>query len=459
MARWTARLVSIALPAQLAAQQYSVLDWRVVTFAACLVVLTGVVFGVLPAWLVGRMQPTPDAFRSQTGAPGLGPGRMRAALIALQAALAVALVAASVTLGRSFMKLVGTDLGFRTDHVVTLNVSFSGTSVGTAARQSEYSREAVERLRGIPGVESAGAVSFLPLINRMGMAGHPVLESGEEGPISHVDSAGPGYFGAMGTQIVAGRDFTDRDARAETPGVIVSDDLAKAFGGAAVVGRRVGMKYFLSDSATIVGVARSQRYAGPSFGGSPTVFVPLERFAPGFVTFVVRVRGATEAYLPVCRGVVAQIDRAVPVYDVKTLDARLAENMAKPRFYAVTVLFLGGFALLLAAIGVYGVATHAVAQRYHEIGVRIAVGGAPAKVRLMLLRESLWPVVAGCTAGLGAAAGLGRFLEHLIVKAEPVGVWTCAASAFLLAATAAAAVWSATRRVTKMDPLNALRAE
>jgi ABC-type antimicrobial peptide transport system permease subunit len=156
---------------------------------------------------------------------------------------------------------------------------------------------------------------------------------------------------------------------------------------------------------------------------------------------------------------VQQIDSEVPVYDVRTMSQRLEEFLAGARFYASAVLFFAVLATLLAAIGVYGVAAHSIAQRTHEIGVRIAVGAAPAEVRLMLLRQSVLPVAAGTIAGIAASLELGRLIGHLIEKAEPVGMWTCGAAALALLATAAAAVWTATRRVTRIDAASALKAE
>ena len=134
-----------------------------------------------------------------------------------------------------------------------------------------------------------------------------------------------------------------------------------------------------------------------------------------------RVRGKAERYLAVCRDVVQQVDPQVPVYDVKTLDQRLGETLARPRFYTTAILFFGAFALLLAVTGVYGVATYSIAQRTHEIGVRIAVGASPPRLRRLLLRQSLLPMAAGMAAGVAGAIGMGQFLKHLMTSAEPVG--------------------------------------
>ncbi|MBZ5582266.1 MAG: ABC transporter permease, partial [Acidobacteriia bacterium] len=405
------------------------LDWRVLAFAAGLAIFTGLLFGVVPAWLAGRMQPSADALRAQGAPQNSGAGRMRMALIAMQAAFTVALLAGALTLGRGFLKLLGTDLGFRTDHVVTLNVSLAGTRWDTDTCCGAYYAAALERLRAVPGVESAGLAGYLPLIRySIFMGGATELDSGQKGPVASLNSASPGYFQTMRAELVAGRDFTPADGAPGARVAIVTEDVARAFGPGPIAGRR--LKFW--GWSTVVGVVRSQRGNGPARGISGEVYLPVEHSTTGFATFVARVRGKTEAYLPVCRDAVRQVDPSVPVYDVKTLDRRLADNLARPRFYATAILFFGGFALLLAIIGVYGVAAYGVAQRTHEIGVRIAVGAAPSALRLAILRLNLAPMVLGMAVGTAAAVGMGRYLQHLAGAAEPAGAGTGAAGAAIL---------------------------
>jgi predicted permease len=460
VAHWTARLADSASPAQLSARQYTVLDWRVIVFALGLTVLTGIVFGVLPASLIGRMQPGQDVIRTQPGSRGSGVSRMRAVLTAMQAALTVALVAGSFSIGHSFLKLLGTDLAFRTDHIVTLNVSLSGTRYETDSHERRYYGEALERLRQVPGVESAAAVSNLPLISSMFIGGRFELDSGERGKMAVLNAASPGYFRTIGIEVVEGREFTEGDRQGAERVVIISDDLARSFGRERLVGRKLHLGWRGSpQTATIVGIVRAQRILGPARESSAQIFRPVEQSPPGFVTFVAKVRGDPEAYLPVCRDALRRIDRDVPVYDVRTLDQILAATLARPRFYTIAILFFAGFALLLAVAGTYGVATYSVAQRTQEIAIRIAVGASPHRLRGMLCRQSMLPVGAGALAGVFGAAGLGRFLRHLIAGVEPTGLWNCATAASVLAAATAVAVWAATDRIIRMDPTAALRVE
>jgi ABC-type antimicrobial peptide transport system permease subunit len=206
-------------------------------------------------------------------------------------------------------------------------------------------------------------------------------------------------------------------------------------------------------------VVQSALAAGPGQQPNAEMYLPIAQSTPGFVTFVARVHGSVEPYLAICRGAVQQVDRQVPVYDVKTLGQRLSDTLARPRFYTTAVLFFGGFALLLAVVGIYGAASYSIAQRTHEIGVRIAVGASPGGLRSMLLWQNMLPMACGAAAGIAGAAVLGRYLQHLIAGGEATGAWTCAAAALALAVTAALAVWTATRRIVKLDPTAALRAE
>ncbi len=456
VAKWAARLVSLAQPATLSMQQYTILNWRVLAFAAGTALLTGLLFGVLPASLMGRMLPAGDVVHSQPGVHGSGAGRMRSVLVALQAALAVVLVAGSVSMGRSFLKLLGIDLGYHTGHVVTLNVSLIGTSHEGQAAWRQYDHDALERLRAIPGVESAGATSLLPLI--VGLSESARFTLGDRHVIASVREAGPDFFRSIGSALVAGREFTGADQQTSEQLVIVNEDFARALGGgASLVGRKISG--YRGKNFTVVGIVRTVRQAGPGYGIGPDVYRDMDQQPRPWATFAAKVRGDAERYLAPCRDAVQAVDPQVPVYDVKTLDQRLSETLARPRLYTSAVLFLGVFALLLAIVGTYGVASYSITQRTHEIGVRIAVGASPHGLRGMLLRQSMLPVACGALAGVAGAGALGRYLQNLMTHADPTGPWTCAVAAAALAATAALAVWTATGRIVRMDPTAALRAE
>jgi putative ABC transport system permease protein len=437
----------------LAAQTYTIVDWRVLGFAIAIAAVTGLVFGVLPASLIGRMH-------SRPGPGGAGVHRMRGALVAMQAAFTVVLVAGSMTMTRSFLRLMRTDLGMHTDHVITLSTSLLGSRPDSEQRKGQYYQEVLRRLRSLPGVESAAAVEYLPLQEHVYGIWSFRLQNGGDlrgAPIG----ATPDYFRTSGIRLLAGRDFTDADRFSSQPVAIVNQEFARQTGRlASLVGERIVPSYG-KVPLIIAGVVETARIAGSEsrFGSQPQVFLPVSQRVPLFLTFVAKVRGNPAPYLLLARDVVRSVAPTVAVYDVKTLDQWFQDALARPRFYTGAVLFFGIFAMLLAVIGVHGVASYSIAQRAHEIGVRLAIGAPPDRLRATLLRQSLPPVAAGAAAGIAGAVALGRFLQHLMQSAEPVGAGTCALAALLLGITAALAVWTATRRVVKMDPMRVLRAE
>ncbi|SPF54298.1 putative Macrolide transporter ATP-binding /permease protein [Candidatus Sulfopaludibacter sp. SbA4] len=463
VAQWASRLAETAQPASLAAQAYTILDWRVFGFAAGLAMLTGLLFGVFPASLIGRMQPSAEAFltqmgRTQAGDRHSGVSRLRGVLIAMQTAFTLMLVAGSITMGRGFLKLMRTDLGFRTDHVVTMRVALSGTAF--EKRGMAYFQAALERLRAVPGVESAAAVEFLPLGKDGLIGGRFKLDGIGEGELGMIAGTTPDYFRTMGTPILRGRDFTAADERRPDPVVMVNEAFVHQFAGERdLVGRVLVSPWNEKQKYTVIGVTRTERYFGPGDDGEPQVFTAADEQSSWNMTFVARVHGKTEAYLPVCRDAIRAADPGVPVFGVETLAARFSASVAQSRFYTTAVLFFGVFALLLAVIGIYGVASFSIAQRTHEIGVRLAVGASSQRLRTMLLWQSLVPVAAGMVLGVAGAMAFGRMVEHLVDTADPIRIPMCAAAGVLLAATAAVTVWMATRRIVRMDPMRVLRAE
>jgi predicted permease len=460
VAQWAVRIATAAQPVELTAQTYTILDWRVLSFAAGLAALTGLIFGVLPASLIGRLQPAEDLVHAPSGGSNTRVQRLRSALVAVQVALTLVLLGGSIVMGRSFLKLLGADLGYRTDHVVTMSVSLSGTRYDQPNSKTQYYRDALDRLRNVPGVEQAGAIDSLPLATNAFMAGQVKLASGREIDTVIASSATPGYIGAMRSTMLFGRDFTASDQQGSQQVAIVNEEFSRLAGeSGTLIGKKTKSPVTDAD-VTIVGIARTVRYfTNPDEKPNPTMFQPSEQWTLPFMTFIARVHGKTEAYLPVCRDAIQSVDRQVPVFGVKTFDQRLQENLARPRFYTTTVLFFGAFALLLAVIGIYGVVSYSIVQRTHELGVRIAIGASAERMRFLLLRQSLLPVALGAVAGIAGALGLGQFIEHLMDAAPRVDAATCSLAAAVLVLAASVAVWSATQRILRLDPIEVLRAE
>jgi putative ABC transport system permease protein len=433
VAYWVSRLASSVAPAQLGTQNYSVMDWRVLAFAAALALVMGMAVGALPRLIATK--------------------KIRFGLLVMQAALALCLITSSLVMGRTFLKLIHANLGFRPGNVVTLNVSLQGSRYRAGSGEWSYYGEALGRLRSVPGVTSAGAVSYLPLATNMYMVFPFKLDTGQTLKQVVVNSATQGYFQAMGTGLLAGRDF------ASEPGVIVNAAFAESTKlGAAIVGRRL-IAPWAKTPYRIVGEVATVRNAGPVGGGIAQIYFPLQGEPPPALTLVARVNGPAEEYLARCRDAVKMADASVPIYDVKTLDQRLSDALARPRFYTTATLFLAMLSVLLAAAGIFGTAAQSIAQRRQEMGIRMAIGATHGSIRNRMVRETLLPVLCGAMLGIGLSVLSGRFLERLLENAPAADGWTSAQAAGLLLVAALAAAWSATGRVLKIDPIEVIRAE
>jgi len=319
-----------------------------------------------------------------------------------------------------------------------------------------YFQEALARIRRLPGVRSASTTQFLPLDakgfigGRFRLDGRPASTNSSDIPVM------ADYFRTMGGRIVAGREFNDADMQSNTPVAIVNDIFAREFGQPAdLLGRE------LTEGNTgrkIAGVVRGMDYM--TGGANSSQVFTLSR-SPGWPgsTFVVKVAGRAEDHLAIVRDTIRSVDPQVPVFGVKTMDQRMAENFARPQFYKTAVTCFAAFALLLAIIGIYGIVSYTVARRTHEMGVRMALGATPENLRAVLLREGLLPIAAGAIPGIALAVLSGRLLESLVEGAKSVEPTAYAGSVLFIAAIAAAGIWIATRPIARLDITEILRTD
>ncbi len=454
-----ARVAGTVIPAQLATQDYTLLDWHVLCFAISLALITGLAFGIMPAWLIGRIQPSTQVVRIQSETNEPVTARLRSVLVTLQVAFTLSLLVSSFTIGSAFLRLTHTDLGFQPANAITLNVSLEGTRYRTEDAKWQYYSSVKERLQAIPGVQAVGAVNYLPLSNNVMMAGTIQVESGPKVAGVVLNGSMPGYFNAMGSRLIAGSDFGLDLNKPSQPPVIVNEAFARASGlGPGLVGRNI-IAPWTHRPYLVKGVVSTARMGGPEYNGVPEAYWPVEEEPPPSLTFVARVSGNPQHYLTECRDAVAGLDRSVPMYDVKTLDQRLSETMERPRFYTTSVLFLAVLALLIAVAGVYSTSSRAITQREHELGVRIALGASIQQIRTLILRQGAVPVAVGILVGIAGAAGCGVFLQHLFVGIHMSGVMAFVVPSLFLLLLAVATAWSATTRVLAIDPIEAIRAE
>lgn len=450
-------------------------DGRVLGFGLAAALATVLLFGLAPAFHSSRadLQGTLREGGRGTGAAPVRQ-RARAALVVAEVALAVMLLVGAGLLARSFMRLLAEEPGFDPGAAMTANVELPSTLYDDWRGVGRFYGELVERLAAHPAVAAAGATGFLPLeagwrIDYQ-IPGRPPLADGETPEAQHV-TVTPGYFEAMGIPLVAGRTFDRRDTEQSPGAVVISRELARrAWPDEEAVGKTLisaaqgigplGRSLRESREWEVVGVVGDVKNAGLEAAVEPAVYLPQTQFPYRSMHVVVRGRGATAAQLAaVLREEVRRLDPGLALTEARPIATLLADSTARPRVVAFLMTSFAALALALAAVGIYGVLSYAVAQRRGEIGVRLALGATPGRVRRLVVREGMVLAALGLALGLAASVALARFLESLLYGVEPGDL---PAFAVALAAILGAA-WLAcelpARRAARVDPLEALRSE
>jgi len=448
----TASVAARLQPAVLSKQAYSLLDTRVLCFAIAISLFSGLLFGLLPSLYAGRVH----TFGTRGSSDTRGSRLIRESLVAAQVMLTIVLVVASISLDRAFLALMQVDRGFDRTGVVTAMVSLQGTPRETDASRQVYFREALDRLRQLPWVRSASSTQFLPLDAEGFIGGRFRVDGVPASTASAMVPVMPDYFRTMGGRIVAGREFTQADSDSNAQVAIVNQVFAGEFGQPAdLIGRKLSIG---SETRRIVGVVKGMDYVTEG-AQSKQVFIVSR--SPGWprTAFVVKVTGRPEDHLAMIRDTIKSLDRQVPVFGVETMDQRMAERFARPQFYKTAVMFFAAFAFLLAIIGIHGIVSYTVARRYHEMGVRMALGITAKELRAGLVRQGLIPIFAGAVPGVAAAILTNYLLTNLVEEAKPAAPAVYAGSVLFIALIAAAGIWLATKPVTRLDIADILRVD
>ena len=439
------------------------LDLPVVAFTMVIALATGVVFGVVPAFV--STSHGSEALRDG-GRHGGGRRlhRVLRSLVVVEAALSLVLLAGAGLLMRSFVKLRSVDPGFRAEGVLTAGVQLPATRYDLVRAGSLF-RESLSRIAALPGVQHAAGASCMPVpfgcigtsfwrVDRPRPADGQ-LSSGQVRPIT------PGFFRTMGIPQVAGRDFSDGDTVASVPVAIVSEELVRQqFADGNPLGRRLRVNADHANGRTdvewtIVGVVGNIRSTldGPV---RQTLFIPTTQIPGRGINFFVRAHQDPMRLATSVSGVIHSMEPEAPI-NVRTLDDVVGGTIARPRAMSVLVGVFALVALALAAVGVYGVMAYSVRQRTQEIGVRMALGATAASVFRLVLGQALRLVVIGVAAGLLAAGLLTRLLERLLYEVEPLDPWTFTVTALVLLVVATVALYVPARRAMRMAPVDALR--
>jgi len=442
------------------------LDARVFGFTLGVSLLTAILFGVAPALRLSRTDLTQTL---KEGGRGSGGGaaqtRFRAGLVVAETAIAAVLLTGAGLLLESFRRLEGVSPGFQPRGIVTFDTSLP-ESAYPEDREARFYDDLVAAVRGRGGVRSAAAIFPLPLGSaRIGISfqieGRPIAKADE--PVAEFRQITPGYFETLGIPIVEGRDFTPRDDKSAPPVVIVNRTFAsRYFPGEDALGKRIEPGVSRDGQRTvreIVGVVGDVKHRGLGEENEPEFYVPSRQLSIADMTVVARVDGDPQILQRDVRAIVASLDKDVPVYHQHTLDDYVIDAVAQPRFNALLLSLFAGLALVLTAVGLYGVLAYAVALRTREIVIRMALGARRGDILRMVVRRGLALALTGVGIGLLAALLTTRLLRGLLFHVAPTDPATFVASGLLLAAVALAASWLPARRATRLSPMEALRRE
>ncbi|HSK80302.1 MAG TPA: ABC transporter permease, partial [Thermoanaerobaculia bacterium] len=464
LARWGVEALVAMSPANLIDAEQVGVNPLVLGFTLTVSLLTGILFGLAPALEASRVRLSDTLKESSRGTAGSSRGRrIRDALVVAEVGLALVLLVGAGLMARSFLRLSGVDPGFDAENVLTLRVILPPAKYSEDAKIVAFFREAVGSMKTLPGVSSASAVSALPFAD-LGAAtsftieGRPVPAPGEEF-VTDVRVVDEEYFRTLNMRLVAGRTFTVQEAMEDRKVAVVNEAMARTyFSGESPLGKRIVVNMKDDPEPTeIIGVVGDARYSSLEGEVRPMVYWTPPQLTYSSMMIVLRTSVPPESLADAARREILSIDKEQPVSDVRTLESWLGESMARSRFGTLLLGGFAGLALVLAAIGIYGVMSHSVVQRQNEIGVRMALGAQARDVLLLVIRQGLLLVIVGVALGLLGALALTRVLSSLLYEVSATDPMTFAGIALLLLLVSAIACYIPARRAARVDPLIAIR--
>jgi putative ABC transport system permease protein len=439
------------------------MDWRVFAFTLSLSIVTGIVFGLVPALMASK----PNLVRSfRDSGPrsllGFGLRSVKGWLVVAELALAMVLLLSAGLLVRSFNQRNSIDLGFTRQNVLSLRYDLPRSKYSTPAQAISFHHELLERVKAQPGVDSAGIISHKPLsefsiVAFMGIEGQGRFDRKKDKPVG-VGAVAGNYFRAMQIPLLAGRVYDDRDL-ADSPKVgIVNQAFAQRyFGGDNAIGKHVGFGCKADLCRTIVGIVGNIRQESLTDDAVPELYVPATQMALNSMTLLVHTSVDPLSVANTVRSQVLAIDPNEPIYDVRTIDQRVMEALSVSRALMFLFSAFAMLALILAGVGIYGLVSYSVSQRTHEIGIRIALGAQSGHVLRLILRTGVILALSGIVIGVAGAIALTRFLTSLLYGVTATDTRTFVIVSVGLFAIAVAACLIPARRATRVEPLVALR--
>ena len=466
---WGVEAVVKLSPANVPRLAETSIDARVFLFALGVSILTGLVFGLAPALQASKTDLAESLKEGgRSGSAGARRNRLRSALVVAEVALSLVLLVGAGLLVKSFRQLVTTDPGYSPERVLAVLVALNTQKFKDEESRAGYFREAVARIGQLPGVESAGLTRLLPLgrsdiFNSFQIAGRPPFGPGESrGARSYTVS--PEYFRVLGVPLRRGRAFAEADGKNSKPVIVVNEAfVGRFFRGQEPLGQHVvldGPDNKPLPPREVVGVVGNVRFNAFNDEEQPEYYIPFEQSPSAVSQVVVRSKGEDAAALTASvRSTLKGIDTNLLIWETRTMDELVGQSVAPQRFNVALLGFFAALAMLLAAVGIYGVMSYTVTQRRHEIGIRMALGAQRRDVLRLVVRQGMLLTLAGLGLGLAGALALTRLMSSLLYGVTPTDPLVFTAVSLLLAAVALFASYVPARRATKVDPMVALRYE
>ncbi|HZE13283.1 MAG TPA: ABC transporter permease [Chthoniobacterales bacterium] len=469
LAQWGTEALIKTVPQNIPRISNIQLDASVLVFTLLVSLITGVVFGLVPAWQASHVDLNSSLKSgSRTGSAGEGKGRVRNALIMAEVALALVLLISAGLLIQSFARLGRVQPGVRTERLLTARISLPDVAYPKNENVIAFYDQFLARIRAIPGVESASTIVPLPLsgsnmVTSFDIHERPLPEG--QRPGSPVRLIATDYFKTMGIPVRQGRIFDERDQLDSAPVVIVNERFAqKYFPGEDVIGKRIQPGFSADDKGEkvreIIGVVGNVKHLSLRNEDSPEIYLPRTQIPFGIMSVVVRTSVSNpNAITNSLRKELAAIDATIPLTSVRVFDEYILRSLARPRFNTLLLSIFAGVALVLTAIGIYGVLAYSVAQRTSEIGIRIALGAGKSSIFRLIVGQAMTLVGISLLLGLAGAFAATRLLNSLLFGVGASDPGTFAGIVLLVSIVAFIAAWLPARRATRVDPIIALRAE
>jgi putative ABC transport system permease protein len=464
LAMWGTELLVRLSPAAMLKLQAAKTDTRVLGFTLLVSLVTGVLFGLFPALQASKSDVQLALKESGNSSPSGRQNRLRGLLVVTEIALALVLMIGAGLLIRSFARILSVTPGFEQRNLLTMMVPATGARYQQDEQVVAFYRDVLGRVRALPGVEAAGVVSNLPFGGNYDASGFHIEEKPQanpaEAPSAQRYGVSPDYLRAMGITLLRGRQFTEQD-NANTPLVALINETAAKRGwpNEDPIGKRIALGGVDSPKRTIVGIVRDVNHQGLDDAPEMQTYVPHAQWAGSYMTLVVRTTIDPASLTAAVRNEIRAVDANLPHYQIATMQQLISGSVAQRRFTLLLVGVFAAVALLMSAVGIYGVISYSVAQRTQEIGIRVALGAQTGDVLKLIIGQGMALVATGVLIGLAGAFGLTRLMSSLLFDVSATDPLTFAGISLLLAAVALLACWVPARRAAKVDPMIALRHE